>query len=56
MDLLSLFNLSQSLQFIIGHGHDGQDQVDEVEGTQEDVQHEEDDVIGTSGSQSNLQI
>ena len=32
------------LQFIVAHGYDGEDEIDEVEGAQEDDHHEEADV------------
>lgn len=44
-----------TLQLVVGHGHDGQDQVDQVEGAQEDVDHEEEDVIGSGRPQGDLQ-
>lgn len=50
--LLFLLVLSQGsfILLLIGHGHHRQDQIDEVEGTQEDDDHEEDHVGLASGS------
>ena len=42
--LLSSFCLGLVLQLIIGHGHNGEDQVDEVERTKENVEDKERDV------------
>jgi hypothetical protein len=42
------------LQLVVGHCDDGQDQVDEVERTEEDVEHEEDDVVRAGRSQRDL--
>ena len=46
--------LLHAIEFVIGHGHDGEDEVDEVEGAQEDVQDEEGDVEGAGGLQRDL--
>ena len=44
MILLSSLSLGLVLEFIIGHGHDGEDEVDEVERAEENVEDEEGDV------------
>jgi hypothetical protein len=44
------FLFSFLLEFVVAHGHDGQDQVDQVERPQEDDHHEEDDVPRTGRS------
>ena len=46
--------LLHAIELVIGHGHDGEDEVDEVEGAQEDVQDEEGDVEGAGGLQRDL--
>ena len=40
--------LCLALELVVGHGHNGQDQVDEVEGAEENVEDEEDDVEWTA--------
>ena len=51
--LLLLFGLCNGglVLLSVGHGHHGQDEADEVEGTQEDDDHEEDHVGFTCCSQ-----
>ena len=46
--------LLHAIELVIRHGHDGEDEVDEVEGAQEDVQDEEGDVEGAGGLQRDL--
>ena len=41
--------LCLSLQLVVGHGDNGEDEVDQVEGAEEDVEDEEDDVEWTAG-------
>ena len=43
-----------AIELVIGHGHDGEDEVDEVEGAQEDIEDEEGDVEGAGGLQRDL--
>ena len=47
-----LFSLS--LQLVVGHGDNGQYEIDEVEGTEEDVDHEENDVPRSGRAQRDL--
>ena len=42
------------LQFVVRHGDNGQYEIDEVEGTEEDVDHEEDDVPRSGRAQRDL--
>ena len=42
------------LELIVAHGHDGEDEVDEVEAAEEDDQEEEDDVPRSRGTQHGL--
>ena len=48
------FLLCLSLQLVIGHGDNGEDQVDQIEGTEEDVEDEEEDVHRSSRHQGDL--
>ena len=43
------------LQLVVGHGDDGEDQVDEVERAQEDVEDEEEDVHRAGRHQCDLE-
>ena len=55
LSLLPLsFLLCQSLKFIVRHGDDGQDEIDEVKGSEKDIEHEEDDVPGSGRPQRDL--
>ena len=42
------------LELIVAHGHDGEDEVDEVEAAEEDDEEEEDDVPRSRGPQHGL--
>ncbi len=42
------------LQLVVAHGHDGQDQIDKVEGAEKDDHQEEEDVPGPGGAQNAL--
>ena len=42
------------MQLVVGHGDDGEDQVDQVERAEEDVEDEEEDVHRASRHQSDL--
>ena len=42
------------LELIVAHGHDGEDEVDEVEAAEEDDEEEEDDVPRARGPQHGL--
>ena len=46
--------LLHAIELVVGHGHDGEDEVDEVEAAQEDVEDEEGDVEGAGGLQRDL--
>ena len=43
------------LQLVVAHGHDGQDQIDQVEAAEEDDEKEEDDMPGSGSTQHSLQ-
>lgn len=55
-DLLEQFCFGLSLQLVIGHCNYGQYEIDQVERAQEDVDHEEDDVVGAGRAQSDLRF
>ena len=46
--------LGLALQLVVGHGDNGEDEVDEVEGAQENVEDEEDDVEWTACHEGDL--
>ena len=43
-----------AVEIVVGHGHDGEDQVDQVEGAEENVEDEEGNVQGSGGLQRDL--
>ena len=49
--LARLFLGNYLMLLLVGHGDDGQDQVDQVEGTQENGQHEKYHIHATVGTQ-----
>ena len=46
--------LGLPLQLVVGHGDDGEDEVDEIEAAQEDVEDEEEHVVGAGSHQGDL--
>ena len=55
-DIPGLFLFSLPLQLIVGHGNNGKDQVDQVEGAEENVKDEEGDVVRSTGHQGDLHM
>ena len=51
---LSGLVLRRSGQLVVRHGHNGEDEVDEIEGADENVDHEEEDVPRSGRPQRDL--